>query len=245
MNKNVTSRLTDRVSVVGFLLALLITTSTDALAGVNGRRQPVWLPPGVTVLLPHQAPYSLAYAAKVTASFNTLGATEAGRTASQYPKNLPFQFLYEPPEGQENNTGGEGTTFHVKAGTLLYVPILFNTNSPPVLGNFPPAGDRAALIKYFYSRNELGLVYARIAVDGKVTTLGPLYLVELEFDTPLPDTGTLYQTMAAFLAPLKRGVHTVETSALLAGKALSVPPFDEYFPGGVASLSSTYKVVVH
>lgn len=245
MNKNGMSGLTDRLSVVGFLLALLIITSTDALAGVNGRHQPVWLPPGVTVLLPHQGAYSLRSAAKVTASFNSLGATEAGRTANQYPKNLPFQLLYEPPKDEKNNTGGEGTTFYVKAGTPVYVPVLFNTNSLPVLGNFPPAGDRAALIKYFYSRNELGLVYARIAVGGKVTTLGPLYLVELEFDTPLPDTSTLYQTIAAFLSPLKRGVHTVEISALLAGKALSVPPFDEAFPGGVFSFSTTYKVVVH
>jgi len=230
--------LVDRLTFLVLILALF--TSTNALAGMGNSPKPRVVAPGRTVILPQQSPYSLDYAAELTAYFNTSPRHEAN-----YPANLPFQILYVPPEGENNNTGGEGLTFNVSQDTLLYVPILYNDNSSPIIGNFPPAEDRAALLKYFYSNNELGLIYARIIVDGKLTTLGPSYLVELEFDAPLADGATLYQTVAGFLSPLSKGTHTGEISALATGKALKVPPFDQYFPDGVFSFSNTYTVIVH
>ena len=95
-----------------------------------------------------------------------------------------------------------------------------------------------------FSQDQLGLVYARIAVDGHVVTLGPNYAVEVAFDSPLPDGGTLYQVVAALMSPLPKGVHTVEISAKVTGDALSEPPFDQIVPCGQFKFSTTYTVVV-
>jgi hypothetical protein len=230
MRHGVDIRPAHRFAFLGLMLTLL--TSTFAIAGVSGGHKQTVVKPARTVLLPQQSRYSLAYAAELTAYFNNL----AERKANQYPRNLPFQLLYEPPVKKKNNTGGKETTFYVRPGTLLYVPVLYNTNAPPAAENFPPAGDRAALINYFYSHNELGLVYARIVVDGKVTMLSSRYLVEVTFDPPgLADGTTIYQTIAGFLAPLSKGAHTVVISALLNGKALGEDGFE---------FSTTYRVIV-
>jgi hypothetical protein len=195
---------------------------------------------GASHVLP-PIPWALEEAARLTASFNV-----GPRTVDTYPHHLPFQILYQPPsETDTNNTGGVNTTFNVRPGTFLYVPVLHNENTDPVIGNFPPAGDRRALWHYLFSQDELGLVYARIAVDGHVTNLGPFYAVEIGFHDPLPGGGTLYQVVAGFLAPLSKGTHTVEISALATGDALDVPPFPDFFPGGIFSFELTYTIVVH
>lgn len=121
MRSGANIRAAHQFALLGLMLALL--TSTFASADVGRRHTPTVIAPGRGVLLPYQSPYSLAYAAEVTAYFNTLGAT-TGRTVNEYPKNLPFQLLYEPPVDEKNNTGGEGTTFYVRSGALLYVPVL-------------------------------------------------------------------------------------------------------------------------
>jgi hypothetical protein len=167
------------------------------------------------------------------------------RTASTYPLNLPFQVLYSGYDPTAaNNTGGTYTTFNVKGGTRLYVPVFYNDDSLPIIGNLPPAGNRRATLHYMYSQDEFGLLYARISVDGKVATLGPHYVVEVQFPGVLPDGGTNYQTVAAIVAPLKPGTHSVEISALATGKAFSAPAIIPYFPGGIFSFSTTYTVVV-
>jgi hypothetical protein len=152
--------------------------------------------------------------------------------------------LYFPGDAQ-NNTGGDGLTFRVRPGTMLYVPVIFNDNSLPVIGDFPldPA-DRAALAYYIFSQQEFGLVYAKIAVDGQPIALGADYVVEVAFDTALPDGATVYQAVAGLVTPLPKGTHTVEISALATGEALSKPPIDQFFPGGVFSFSATYTVIV-
>ena len=218
---------------IGFVLASL--TSALAFAGPMGQLTASG-DPG----LRHGFPPSLDLltdAAELTASFNV-----GPRTADLYPANLPFQILYFPTG--LNNTGGVGTTFYVKPGTPLYLPVLYNDNSLPIIGDFPPAGDRSALLYYMFSQEEFGLVYARISIDGHVTTLGPDYVVEVAFDNPLPDGATLYQAVAALLTPLKKGTHTIEISALATGEAFSIPPISDFFPGGVFSFSLTYTVIV-
>ena len=220
----------NRFAFLGLMLAVL--TSTCALAGMSEHHSRTVVAPGRNVLPPQQSRYSLAYAAEVTAYFNNLGDR---RTANEYPKNLPFQLLYVPPVNEKNNTGRKGTTFYVRPGTLLYVPVLYNTNAKPVLGNFPAAGDRAALVNYFYSQKELGLIYAKIVVDGKVTMLSSRYLVEVTFDPPgLADEATIYQTFAGFLTPLSKGTHTVEIRWRVSGEAV----------GEDLEVSTPYTVIV-
>lgn len=184
--------------------------------------------------------HQLEEAALLTGNFNV-----GVRSVANYPTGLPFQMLYFPPQPTDlNNTGGTGTTFHVSPGTRLYVPVIFNDNSLPIIGNFPPAGDREALLHYIFSQTEFGLDYATITIDGHTTTLGPRHVVQVEFGSPLPDGATLYQAIAAILTPLKKGTHTVTIAARVSGDALLVPPFDQFFPGGVFEFSADYTVIV-
>jgi hypothetical protein len=180
----------------------------------------------------HSSLDALSDAVELTAAFNV-----GSRDVSTYPLHLPYQILYTPNDPTAvNNTGGTNTTFIVKRGTRIYVPVLFNDDAPasPPPGDFPPAGDRRALLNYFYSQAELGLVYARIVVDSKVASLRPNYLLEVDFPSVLPDGATRYQIIAAFLAPLEKGTHSVEIAALLTGSAV----------GGDYQFSTTYTVIV-
>ena len=238
MNHRIPSQLSPCLRFLALLLVSLASMAAFAGPGRIGQ-----LPASVDPGMRHGFPPSLRLltdAAELTASFN-VGA----RTADTYPANLPFQILYTPYQATDlNNTGGVYTTFYVTPGTRLYVPVIYNDNSLPIIGDFPPAGDRSALLYYMFSQDEFGLVSAKISIDGQTTTLGPDYVVEVAFDTPLPDGATLYQTVGALLTPLKKGTHTVEISALATGDAFSIPPIDQYFPGGVFSFSLTYTVVV-
>lgn len=181
--------------------------------------------------------YSLEDAAKLTADFN-ISSHEI------YPNNLPFQVLYVPPSGSSNNTGGTDLEFHVKQGTWLYVPVLWNDNSEPVMGgseNFPPADSRSGLLKYYYSDKLMGLKYGAILVDGQEFVLGSRHIVEVPYQKAYGDR-SIYQTVAGFVQPLKKGVHEVEISALMTGDALS--PYPEWYPNGVFYFAVKYKIVV-
>lgn len=158
-------------------------------------------------VLPAQAQakgYSLESLARTTAAFNVTDH-------SGPPPQVPFQMLV---------WRGDNEPFYVRPGTMLYVPIVYNTDSPPVVGNYPDVTDRAALLAYWYSQREFGFVYTNITVDGQVVSLGPDYLVGVKFATPLPDTAMQYMTVAAVLTPLTKGRHTVEISALATGDAI-------------------------
>lgn len=194
--------------------------------------------------------YSLYKMAKTIAYFNT-------GDHSGTPPMVPFQILYTSPNNPNN-------TFDVKSNTILYVPIMSNDDSPLVvngneylLGDFPPVGNRNALLYYFYSPNELGFQYTEIVVDGKIISLGSDYLVEVKVpilaDCSIPDNqqlcgttyGTQYQTVAAFLQPLKAGPHTVEISVYANGDAFKAQVWEPYFPGGYWASSLIYKVNVY
>jgi hypothetical protein len=182
-------------------------------------------------------------AAYQTAAFNS-GAT---LPPENYPAHLPFQMLYVPNWGDpavKNNTGGASTSFYVKRGTRLYVPVIYNNDIPKVLGgHLTPLGDHDALLDYWYSQDRFGLDYAKILVDGKETSLSPGYLVDIGLDpvvNPVGQTDPMgrYQVVAAMLTPLPRGTHTVEISVSVSGK------YWDDIGLGPQSWTVTYTVIV-
>ena len=225
-----------RVWFTGAIALTLTLIAGAALAGAGPRedmaRGSVFhragvLPPTVR---PHG--YSLEDMARLTAAFNV-------DQVHQPVPNTPFQILY-------GNTPTAPKPFRVGQGTILYVPVAYNDDSLPVIGNFPAnVENRRELWKYWYSQQEWGSVYVEIVVDGKVVPLGPRYLVGVRFAQPLPDGATQYMTPAAFVGPLRPGAHTVEIRAKATGDAFREEPIIQYFPDGFFEFSVVYDVVVY
>jgi hypothetical protein len=204
-----------RVTILGAALCV-VTAAAPALAG------------GGEVLSPTEQPkgYSLAEIAEATAAFNTSGPN--GRSEATEPP-VPFQILY-------TSATNPSDTFQVRPGTQLYVPVVFVDNSPLILGDFPDVNDPEAVSDYYFNPEQLGAEVIEIVVDGKVTSLGPEYVVGAE--TPgLPSGGDLYTVAAVFLTPLSSGTHTVTFRVRFTGEALA--PF-----GGVFAGEDTYTVIV-
>jgi hypothetical protein len=203
------------------LLMVLAVAPTMVLAGGGNVLPPTAKPSG----------YSLSDMAKATAFFNT-----GPRTPDTYP-NTPFQILYVPPD---NNLA-----FDVSPGTMFYVPILYLDDTKPVVGTFPKnLNDRQAILNYFYSQDQIGLIYTKIVVDGTVNSLGSGYVVGVG-PVKLADNGgfgpgTQYIVSAAFLTPLNEGTHTVQILGYANGAAL----FPFFPPDGVFSFSVTFTVIV-
>jgi hypothetical protein len=208
------------VAALGTMASLAVYAGVPDVSGKS-----VVAPMGGGNVLPAQAQakgYSLTNLAEATAAFNVTDH-------SGPPPGVPFQMLV---------WRGDNAPFHVRPGTMLYVPILYNSDSPPVVGNYPDVTDREALLEYWYSQREFGVVYTNITVDGQVTSLGPDYLVGVKFDEQLPDTAMQYMTVAAVLTPLTKGQHTVEISALATGDAIRA------LIGGDFQFSLGYTVIV-
>ena len=93
------------------------------------------------------------------------------------------------------------------------------------LGNFPNSlDDRAALEAYVFGPDQIGVDLLQIIVDGRVTDLGPAYVVGVT-TPPLSDGGgTHYITPAAILGPLSCGTHTVVIQYHVSGAAIGGPP---------------------
>jgi hypothetical protein len=70
------------------------------------------------------------------------------------------------------------------------------------------------LIDYYFDQHQIGAVILEVVVNGKTTTLGPDYAVGAM--TP----GRDYTTVAAFIAPLSKGAHTVIGRVWLTGDAI-------------------------
>ncbi len=218
MRKLVLSLMT--VVALGAMATQVVNAGVPTVAGKS-----VAAPMAGGNVVPAQAQakgYSLTNLARTTAAFNV---TDHSGT----PPKVPFQMLV---------WRGANEPFHVRPGTMLYVPILYNSDSPPVVGIYPDVTDRAALLDYWYSQEEFGAVYTNITVDGQVTSLGPDYLVGVKFAAPLPDTAMQYMTVAAVLTPLTKGHHTVEISALATGDAIKAAV------GGNFEFSVVYTVIV-
>ena len=137
------------------------------------------------------------------------------------PPETPFKILVfcgKPPYN-----------FEVKDGTMFYVPVFSLDDSPPVIGNFPEVKDKLDLNSYVYSMNQVGIVYGMISVDGWHYLLNKNHLTGVDVWPPLPDGGgTRYAVVAAFLKPLGLGLHTIEISAMMAGK--DIKPYCEINP---------------
>lgn len=172
--------------------------------------------------------FTLNRMAKLTANFNM--SDHSGLPPEQVDGvgHPPIQMLYTTPSNQ----------FVVRQGTLLYVPVLGITNSPPVFGAFPDINKRNELLNYVYGASQLGMQYAMITINGQTFSLDDRYIAAAQVDTPLPDGGgNSYITAAAFLKPLPPGRHKVEVSASLTGAALE--PI-----GGAFTFSIVYDVTV-
>lgn len=229
-----------RIIAIIFAVGMCIST-THSYAGVGHdhegeNHKPAILHGGGNVLPPtaHPRDYSLFRMAKATAHFN---ATDRSGSVVPVP-HTPFRILYTTASNPSNS-------FDVKTGDMLYVPILFNDDSLPVIGNFPDVYNRWALLNYFYSQQEFGTVFTKIIVDGRETSLGSDYLVGVKFSQPLPDGALNYMTSAAFLTPFKKGRHTVEIAAKATGAAFSAPEIIVFFPDGIFEFSIVYTVNVH
>jgi hypothetical protein len=181
---------------------------------------------GSSVLAPTAAAngWSLIDMARATAAFNV-------GDHSGTPPETPFPMLYFRPDMR----------FTVRSDTMLYVPVWFSDDAPPVLGEFPDVNDPAAVADYWFSWGQLGAESLTITVDGVTTSLGPAYAVGVE-TPPLPDGATHYTVVAAFLPPLGPGTHEVVIHGRLTGDAWRA--FPEYFPEGIAEGGDTYTVIV-
>lgn len=197
----------------------------DGRAHGHGMHRAAVLPPTAR---PHG--YSLDDMARLTAAFNV--------DRSRPVPNTPFQILYSSPTAP--------SPFRVGQGTILYVPVAYNDDSLPVIGDFPAdIENRRQLLKYWYSPQQWGSVYMEIVVDGKTTPLGPRYLSGVHFTQPLPDGALNYMTPAAFVGPLRPGAHTVEIRLKATGDAFREEPVSEFFPDGFFEFSVVYDVLVN
>lgn len=257
------TRTTPLLSIPGWwitmaALILVTLTSSFALAGTpaTGRAsQSSAESEDGGVLPPNAKPngYSLSAVAKATAFFNTssprANPPDLPCLLEDAEECAPIQILFSA-------TGGDNS-FSVSRGTIFYVPVILNDDSPPIIGScpitattcadFPNVGNRGAFLNYMYSPKEFGLRYSQIVVDGKVHNLGSDYLVEVRAPVPpgLADgSGTQYMTSAAFLAPLSAGIHTVQIRGNANGDDL-VEVFTALGLGIPFPFSITYTVTVY
>jgi hypothetical protein len=194
---------------------LLLTTSAAYAGGGNV------LPANAR---PHG--YSLAAAASATAYFN-----EGTHQPDTVPAGFPFQILYVPPG--ETTTG----TFHVRTGTMFYMPLVYSDDNDAAAWPFPDVNDAAAVSSYYFDSAQLGAELMEVTVDGQTVSLGPQYAVGAV--TPgLPSGADTYTVVAVVLGPLGKGTHTVSYRFVLSGDFLD--PF-----GGVFAGEATYTVIVH
>jgi hypothetical protein len=176
--------------------------------------------------------YSLERAARELASFNT-------GPRSDPPPFTPFKVIYL--DLVTNNLH-----FEVAPDTTLYVPVMYNDTSLPIVGDFPAdASNRFDLIRYWYSQSQFGVTEASIIVDGVATALGGTYLVGLNFSgNPLPDEAEQYGTIAAFVSPLSRGRHTIEIRSRATGDGMRSDELQKFFPDGTGEFITVYTVDV-
>src|SRR5262249_23128546 len=104
--------------------------------------------------------------------------------------------------------------------------LLYIDDSPPIVGDFPDdLNNRAELEAYVFGPDQIGVDLLQIIVDGKVTHLGPEYVVGVTTPHQLPDGGgTHYIVPAAVLGPLSPGEHTVVIKTPVSGVAVGGPP---------------------
>ncbi|MGO9113048.1 MAG: hypothetical protein ACLP9L_27770 [Thermoguttaceae bacterium] len=175
----------ERIATVLLAVFGVFTCTASALAG------------GGKVLPPDANPkgYSLWDMAVETAAYN--------EDSSEPLPKVPFEVLVG---GIEDYT--------VKPGTMLYVPVFYVDNAPPlIISPFPTDlhdqekdADYLLDIAGEYTGDDITAFF--VQVDGKTTILCDDYVVGVK-TAPLPDEATRYIVSAAFLSPLTPGEHTV------------------------------------
>lgn len=171
--------------------------------------------------------YSLAAAAAATAYFN-----EGTRSPDTLPAGFPMQILYVPPDAN-----GPTGTFHVRTGTMFYMPLVYSDGNDAAAWPFPDVTNPQAVSSYYFDPQQLGAETMEVTVDGQTTSLGPRYAAGAV--TPgLPSGAGTYTVVAVFLGPLTKGTHTVSYRFLFSGDFL-----DPY--GGEFAGDATYTVIVH
>jgi hypothetical protein len=168
--------------------------------------------------------------AKATAVFNS--GVNGFRTAGNEP-DTPFQILFV-------DAVTANTTYIVKTGTMLYVPVTFIDDSPPIIGNFPDVSNKKAVDFYVFDPSQIGTRTLEIEVDGQVTELDAGYVAAVTTPPLLDGGGTHYIVAAAFLTPLTKGTHHVTYRFFSQGVA-SIP-FSP--PDGIFAGEATYTVIV-
>jgi hypothetical protein len=219
------------IIVIAFIISLM-SLSAHAATGHSGTKENDDRGKPSAVLPADAKPhgYSLEDMAWITAAFNI------SDRLGPLP-HTPFQILFQ--------SKSQDGTFHVREGTHLYMPVVFNDDSLPIIGNFPRnVKNRRAVQHYWFSQRELGTVATEVVVDGKAVQLGARYVAGAMFSEPLADGATRYLTTAVFIAPLPPGAHTITAHFKATGDALRVDPVAEFFPDGLFEFSLEYTVIV-
>jgi hypothetical protein len=117
-------------------------------------------------------------------------------------------------------------TFHVKPGTFFYVPVVWDVGPDN-------ANDQQAVQDLYFDSTQYGAEYINIVVDDEVTSLGRPDAAGVETPGLRPGIDS-YTAVAAFIAPLPPGTHTVTIASRFAGELI----------GGVVEFGNTYTVIV-
>ncbi len=187
----------NRGQIVTALMAVVGVFACAASALAGGGRV---LPPDAT---PHG--YSLWDAAVETAIYNV---GESLGDNDPHP-NVPFEVLNDDAT--------------VKPGTVLYVPVFFTDNAPPLaVSPFPKDIDDEEvdddyLLDTADADTGADIEAFIVQVDGKTTVLCDDYAVGVK-TAKLPDGGNRYIASAAFITPLSKGSHTVSIGGVIDGE---------------------------
>ncbi len=187
--------------------------------------------PGILPARAEPHGYSLDDLARITAVFNTGDHVSPPPDPVDSTMGSKFQMLYWTPANV-----APPNTFQVRTGIILYVPAFYIDDSPPVIGSFPDVQSNAAVLRYLYSKKQLGLQYTVLSIDGQDFPLDERY-VSATNTPPLADGGgTHYICQAALVKPLKKGTHQIDVTSLFTGDALGPDP---------VTFSTSFVVGVH
>ncbi len=199
------------------------------------------------VLSASATPYgiSLAQMVKLTAAFQT-----SGRDLRYFP-HTPLKILFVQNQDVKVIPVGKGfeivgqRSFSFSRGSVLWVPMSYGDDSPPVIGTFPTTHTQA--LHYWFDKSGLGASRAQIVIDGAARSLDHDYLTGPVTTDQLKDCGgdvacgRHLVVESAFLAGLPAGKHTIEVLLNLDGALLKTPE-----AGGIPFLRTdlTYHVTI-
>ena len=199
------------------LLALLLILPTAASASANSSSSSAVLPATAQ-------PYGISLTAMAQNAAVFESKLIANETPKPQPPPSPFQFL-----------SSLSSSYVVNSHTLLYVPVFSFDDSPAVTGcplpGIPgtpgcvgvfPANHNAAL-SYVFGAQKMGGHDMAITIDGAKTPLSQDYLAGPVSVSPKLDDGAANGlVIAAYVAPLAPGTHTVTISGVFDGPYIEI-----------------------